>query len=85
VSERRRRPVAQTADPFLTSAEVASLLKMPRSTVEDYARRGLLPSVKLCRHRRFVWNDVHNAVLASKERREAGTVVALPQRERNVP
>jgi len=32
------------------------------STVEDYARRGLLPSVKLGRHRRFVRSQVERAI-----------------------
>ena len=35
---------------------------MRKSTVEDYARRGLLPSLKLGRHRRFVRSDVIDAV-----------------------
>ena len=39
---------------LMTADQVAELLQMRRSTVEDYARRGLLPSIKLGRHRRFV-------------------------------
>jgi len=31
---------------------------MKRSTIEDYARRAVLPSVKLGRHRRFIVSDV---------------------------
>jgi excisionase family DNA binding protein len=46
----------------MTSDEVAGLLAMRRSTVEDYARRGLLPSLKLGRHRRFVRTDVVRAI-----------------------
>ena len=45
-----------------TSSEIAALLQMKRSTVEDYARRGLLPSIKLGRHRRFVLTDVEAAL-----------------------
>ena len=47
-----------TLDELLTTDEVAELLNIPRSTVSDYARRGVLPSIKLGRHRRFVRSDV---------------------------
>jgi excisionase family DNA binding protein len=46
-----------------TTTEIAELLQMKRSTVENYARRGLLPSIKLGRHRRFVQSDVEAALL----------------------
>ncbi len=41
---------------------------MRLSTVEEYARRGLLPSVKLGRHRRFIRSEVEQAILAIAER-----------------
>jgi excisionase family DNA binding protein len=44
-----------------TAHHVAELLQMRRSTVEDYARRGLLPSIELGRHRRAVRSDVEAA------------------------
>jgi excisionase family DNA binding protein len=47
---------------LLTATQVAELLQMKRTTVEDYARRGLLPSLKLGRHRRFVRSDVEAAL-----------------------
>jgi excisionase family DNA binding protein len=47
---------------LLTSTQVAELLQMKRTTVEDYARRGVLPSLKLGRHRRFVRSDVEAAL-----------------------
>lgn len=47
---------------LLTADQVAELLQMRRSTVQDYARRGLLPSLKLGRHRRFVRSDVEAAI-----------------------
>lgn len=47
---------------LMTAGQVAELLQMRRSTVEDYARRGLLPSIKLGRHRRFVQSDVEAAL-----------------------
>ena len=47
---------------LMTAAQVAELLQMKRTTIEDYARRGLLPSLKLGRHRRFVRSDVEAAL-----------------------
>jgi excisionase family DNA binding protein len=47
---------------ILNPTEVAELLQLRRSTVEDYARRGLLPSIKLGRFRRFVRADVEAAL-----------------------
>jgi excisionase family DNA binding protein len=38
------------------------------STIEDYARRGLLPSIKLRRHRRFVRSDVEAALAELRSR-----------------
>ena len=55
---------------MMTSAEIAEPLRMKRSTVEDYARRGLLPSIKLGRHRRFIRSDVEAALV---ELRRAAT------------
>jgi excisionase family DNA binding protein len=49
-------------DELLTADEVAELLYIPRSTVRDYARRGVLPSIKLGRHVRFVRSDVADAI-----------------------
>ncbi len=49
-------------DELLTADEVAELLHIPRSTVSDYARRGVLPSIKLGRHVRFVRSDVADAI-----------------------
>jgi excisionase family DNA binding protein len=46
----------------MTTEEVADLLAMRRSTIDDYARRGLLPSLKLGRHRRFIRTDVIRAI-----------------------
>jgi excisionase family DNA binding protein len=59
----RDRPVTDSLlTELMTSQQVAELLQMCRSTVEDYARRGLLPSLKLGRHRRFVRSDVEAAL-----------------------
>jgi len=49
-------------DELMTSREVAIALQMKLSTVEDYARRGVLPSVKLGRHRRFIRSQLERTV-----------------------
>lgn len=49
-------------DELMTSRQVATLLQMRLSTVEAYARRGLLPSVKVGRHRRFIRSQVEQAL-----------------------
>ncbi|HVA19333.1 MAG TPA: helix-turn-helix domain-containing protein [Solirubrobacteraceae bacterium] len=38
----------------MTAAEVAELLGVPRSTVEDWARRSIVPSRKIGRRRLFL-------------------------------
>ena len=55
-------PGVSGLDELLTADEVAELLHILRSTVSDYARRGVLPSIKLGRHRRFVRSDVAEAI-----------------------
>lgn len=47
-----------TRSDVLTCHEVAELLAVPVSTVRDWARRGLLPSRKLGRHRRFLRSEL---------------------------
>jgi excisionase family DNA binding protein len=49
-------------DELMTSSQVAELLQMRLSTVESYARRGLLPSVKVGRHRRFIRSQVESVL-----------------------
>lgn len=51
-----------TIDELMTAGQVAQALLIRESTVSDYARRGLLPSIKLGRHRRFVRADVEAAL-----------------------
>jgi excisionase family DNA binding protein len=65
---------------LLTTRQIAELLQLKRSTVEDYARRGLLPSIKLGRHRRFVRSDVERAVA---DLRSAGNSVERNGRARS--
>ncbi len=43
---------------ILTAQQLAEMLRMQRSTIEDYGRRGVIPSIKLGRHRRYIRSDV---------------------------
>lgn len=48
---------------LMTAQQVAAVLLLPISTVMDYARRGVLPSIKLGKHRRFVRSQVERAIV----------------------
>jgi excisionase family DNA binding protein len=68
-----------------TTTQIAELLQMKRSTVEDYARRGLLPSIKLGRHRRFIHSDVEAALAQLRNgsrRQELRHIFGTPSRYR---
>jgi excisionase family DNA binding protein len=56
-------PTASLLDELMTAEQMAGVLQMRVSTVEGYARRGLLPSVKVGRHRRFLRSQVEQAIL----------------------
>jgi excisionase family DNA binding protein len=56
-------PTASVLDELMTAEEMAGVLQMRVSTIQGYARRGLLPSVKVGRHRRFIRSDVEAAIL----------------------
>jgi len=43
---------------LLTPAQAAVFLTLRESTLRDYARRGVVPSVKLGRHVRFIEADL---------------------------
>jgi excisionase family DNA binding protein len=51
-----------TADDVLTGRDVALLLHAPVSTVEDWARRGILPSVKIGRRRLYIRQQIETAL-----------------------
>ncbi|HEX4187804.1 MAG TPA: helix-turn-helix domain-containing protein [Solirubrobacteraceae bacterium] len=58
-------PVAPLrAEDVMRAAEVASLLHIPVSTVHDWARRGLLPSRKIGRHRLYIRQQIEALLLA---------------------
>jgi excisionase family DNA binding protein len=52
-----------TAADVMTAAEVAALLRVPRSTVEDWARRGIVPSRKVGRRRLYIRSRIEALLL----------------------
>ena|GEM_PF-1687475 len=58
-------PRRLTADDVMLAREVAGLLHAPVSTVEDWARRGILPSVKIGRRRLYIREQIE-AVLTQR-------------------
>jgi excisionase family DNA binding protein len=59
-----RRPL--TAADVMTAAEVAALMRVPRSTVEDWARRGVLPSRKVGRRRLYIRSRIEDLLLGDE-------------------
>jgi excisionase family DNA binding protein len=47
---------------LLTAAEAADFLRIRESTLRDYGRRGIVPSVRIGRHVRFIEADLVAAV-----------------------
>ena len=59
---RPAKPMRLTADDVMTARDVACLLHVPVSTVEDWARRGVLPSVKIGRRRLYIRQNIEAAL-----------------------
>ena len=57
------RPIRLTADDVMTARDVAHLLHAPVSTIEDWARRGILPSVKIGRRRLYIRQNIETALM----------------------
>jgi excisionase family DNA binding protein len=55
-------PRRLTADDVMTARDVARLLHAPVSTVEDWARRDVLPSVKIGRRRLYIRQNIEAAL-----------------------
>jgi len=55
-------PPSLTRDSVLDGREVAELLRLPTSTVLEYARRGVLPGHKLGRRWIFIRDELDAAV-----------------------
>jgi excisionase family DNA binding protein len=60
-------PRRLTADDVMTARDVALLLHAPISTVEDWARRGVLPSVKIGRRRLYIRAHIEMALTSEGE------------------
>jgi excisionase family DNA binding protein len=56
-------PERLTADDVMTAREVAGLLHAPVSTVEDWARRDILPSVKIGRRRLYIRQNIEAVLI----------------------
>jgi excisionase family DNA binding protein len=56
-----------TADDVLTVKEVAVLLHAPISTIEDWARRGIIPSRKIGRRRLYIREDIEAVLTGSAD------------------
>ena len=57
------RPESLTAADVMSVSEVAELLHVPKSTVADWARRGIVPSVKIGRRRLYVRRQIEALLL----------------------
>lgn len=57
---------ALTAADVLTAAEVAALLRVPKSTIEDWARRGIIPSRKIGRRRLYLRPSIEGLLTDSR-------------------
>jgi len=53
-----------TAPDVLTASEVAELMRVPRSTVEDWARRGVIPSRKIGRRRLYIRSKIEALLMS---------------------
>jgi len=64
-SDRSHQPLGRplTAADVLTAREVANLLHVPQSTVEDWARRGVIPSRKVGRRRLYLRPSIEALLL----------------------
>jgi excisionase family DNA binding protein len=58
-------PRRLTADDVMTAREIARLLRTPVSTVEDWARRGILPSVKIGKRRLYIRQNIEAVLIGS--------------------
>jgi excisionase family DNA binding protein len=51
------------AGDVMTASEVADLMRVPKSTVEDWARRGVIPSRKVGRRRLYLRMQIESLLL----------------------
>ena len=50
-------------EPLLDARQASALLGIPRSSIYDYAKRGVLPHVKIGRHLKFIRSDLERALV----------------------
>lgn len=55
---------------YMTPEQVAKQLQLSVSTVQDYAKRGLLPAVRFGRHWRFPVDDLRKLSEVTPRQRE---------------
>jgi excisionase family DNA binding protein len=55
----------------MSAAEVAELLHVSKSTVEDWARRGIIPSKKVGRRRLYIRSKIETLLLED----QAGSIL----------
>ena len=63
-------PRRLTADDVMTARDVARLLHTPVSTIEDWARRGILPSAKIGRRRLYIRQSIEAALTGKSGSRD---------------
>lgn len=51
------------SEPLLDAANAARLLGIPQSSVYEYAKRGVLPHVKIGKHVKFIRSDLEQALI----------------------
>ncbi len=64
ISDEAPRPL--TAADILRAKDVAKLLHIPVSTVHEWARRGIIPSRKIGRHRIFILVELEGWLLSDQ-------------------
>lgn len=70
------QPVLHATPPHLLStAEAARLLTLRESTIRDYARRGLVPSLRIGRHVRFLEADLYDYLESRRTQAQNGRSV----------
>ena len=71
--EKSASKAAPILDSLMTPDEVARCLKLPKSTVLAYQRRGVLPSISIGKHVRFLRADVEAAIIELAQNSRRGT------------
>ena len=65
--DRGPAPRPLTRADVMSTAEVAELLDMPKSTVEDWSRRGVMPSHKRGRRRFYLRWEITEWLISESE------------------